>query len=178
MLAPSVATINTLLMLGNEPSWRPYAMTRRTGAKSNTVTISALRTLERTGVVRQLEHGGHREYAPATDNPYYEAARRMALVDLGLGKLLPTDARVLAIFIHGSLAEGKATPDSDVDVFVVGKADPKAISRAFRPVELLLGRMLDVTVMTSAQVHEAIRSNDTFVKGAVENGVCVWGTWG
>jgi predicted nucleotidyltransferase len=176
MLAPSVAAVNAVLMLGNERPLRAYTITKRTGAKSHAMTLSALKTLQNMGLVTADERQGHVEYAPNQNSPYYEIARRMALVDLGLGRRLPDDSRVLAVWVYGSLADDQQTTESDLDVFIVGKADPAAVRRSFEPISQMIGRGIDVLIMTDAETRAAAAVHDEHVEAALK-GVPVWGKW-
>jgi predicted nucleotidyltransferase len=176
MLAPSVAKVNAVLQLGAEQPLRAYSVTKRTGA-AHTVTISALRTLKRLGLAKSVERQGHQEYEPDASSPYAQIARQMALIDLGIRDFLPADAKLLAIYVHGSVAEGVATRDSDLDVLVIGKLDPREARRAMAPLERMLGRSLDVSVRTAAEVREAIADGDAFVTEILDRGNRVWGIW-
>ena len=164
MLAPSVAKVNAVLQLSNERPLRPYSISIRLGEGwLHNKTVSALRTLERSGIVRAVDRQGHSEYEPNPESPYADVARRLAFVDLGVRDLLPADARVVAIYLHGSVVEGVATRDSDLDVLVIGKVDPREARRALAPLERMLGRSLDVSVRTATEIREAIASGDASI---------------
>ncbi len=66
-------------------------------------------------------------------------------------------AGVDAAFIYGSLAHGSARPDSDVDVFVVGKSiDTRAMHRALVAVSVLVGRQVNPNVFTPIRLAEGL----------------------
>ena len=171
-----MAKVNAVVQLANERPLRAYSISRRLGERFHTKTVSALRTLLRLGVVRAVERQGHQEYEPNPESPYADVARRLAFVDLGIRELLPVDAKVVAIFVHGSLADGRDTPSSDLDVLVIGKLDVRETRQALAPLERMLGRSVDVTVRSAAEVRDAVDAGDEFVLDAIHE-MRVWGTW-
>jgi predicted nucleotidyltransferase len=178
VLAPSVAKVNAVLQLANERPLRPYTITSRLGhGWLHNKTVSALRTLERIGIVRPVQRQRHTEYEPNPESPYADVAHQIALIDLGIHDLLPASSQVMAIYVHGSVAEGSANPDSDLDVLLIGKIDPREARAALAPVERMLGRSLDVTVRSAAEVRDAIAAGDAFVTEILSRGVRVWGIW-
>jgi predicted nucleotidyltransferase len=178
VLAPSVAKVNAVLQLANERPLRPYSITNRLGEGwLHNKTVSALRTLERIGIVRSVQRQRHYEYEPNPESPYADVAHRLALIDLRIHDLLPKSSQVMAIYAHGSVAEGSANRDSDLDVLLIGKIDPREARAALAPVERMLGRSLDVTVRSAAEVRDAIAAGDGFVTEILSRGVRVWGIW-
>jgi predicted nucleotidyltransferase len=178
MLARSVAKVNAVLQLADERPLRPYSITRRLGSEwLHNNTVSALRTLERAGVVRSVLRQGHREYEPNPESPYADVARRLALVDLGIRDQLPADAKVLAIFVHGSIVEGVEHSGSDLDVLIVGKIEVRKARSALAPLATMLGRSVDVTVKRAAEARDALDAGDPFLNEILKRSVRVWGTW-
>jgi predicted nucleotidyltransferase len=66
-------------------------------------------------------------------------------------------------FVFGSEAKGTAGPDSDIDVFVIGKPDWLSIGDAVRPVEERLGREVHVISMRRPDVDARLESGSGFV---------------
>lgn len=176
MLAPSVAKVNSVMQLANERPLRAYSITRRLGERFHTKTVSALRTLVRLGIARSVDRQGHAEYEPNPDSPYADVARRLAFIDLGIRDLLPAEAKIVAIFVHGSLVDGRDNPASDLDVLIVGNVDLRQARAAFAPLERMLGRAVDVSVRTAAQTRDGVEAADRFTVDALA-GMRVWGTW-
>jgi predicted nucleotidyltransferase len=128
------------------------------------------------GVAQAIERQGHLEYQANPSSRYYESARIAAIVDLGLGDHLPEDALVTAIFVHGSVAADRQTSDSDLDVFVIGKADISRVRDSWDSISKMIGRRIDVTIMSAAQTRAAVAASDPFVVEAL-NGIRVDGAW-
>jgi predicted nucleotidyltransferase len=176
VLAPSVARVNAVLQLANERPLRAYSISRRLQERFHTKTVSAIRTLVRLGIVRSVDRQGHAEYEPNPESPYADVARRLAFIDLGIRGLLPADARVAAIFVHGSLVDGRGGPSSDLDVLIIGKLELRDARAAMAPLETMLGRPVDVSVRTSAEVRDGVDAGDAFIADAL-GGMLVWGSW-
>jgi hypothetical protein len=71
-------------------------------------------------------------------------------------------AGVDAAFVYGSQASGRARPDSDVDVFVLGDAlDKKAVLRAFAEVGLLTGRQVNPGFYSYLKLAECLGQADS-----------------
>ena len=82
----------------------------------------------------------------------------------------------MAIFVHGSLVDGRDNPASDLDVLIVGNVDLRQARAAFAPLERMLGRAVDVSVRTAAQTRDGVEAADRFTVDALA-GMRVWGTW-
>jgi predicted nucleotidyltransferase len=175
MLATTVARVNVVMMLRSNPPFRLAEISKASGL-DHAIVRSALATLVGRGMVVRDDSREYPSYSPNVRSPYYQAALSTALVDLGLGDRLPAGSKALAIFVHGSVPAGQASPQSDLDVFVVGKIDTRATTAAYRPLEAMIGRTIDVTARTSAETQDALAADDVFFRRAIA-GQRVWGEW-
>jgi len=75
------------------------------------------------------------------------------------------------IILFGSFAEGRPTPDSDVDLLVVLPHKGKAVEKS---VEIRLAVRppfaLDLLVRTPQEVHKRIAMGDNFIRDILEHG--------
>ena len=75
------------------------------------------------------------------------------------------------IVLFGSYAEGRATPDSDVDLLVVLPHTGKAVEKS---VEIRLATRptfaLDLLVRTPQQVRKRLAMGDTFIRDILQRG--------
>jgi hypothetical protein len=175
LLTPTSSRVNIVLALHAGAPLRASEITRLLDLYPNATRV-ALKTLVRAGIARTIARHGHDEYALETTSSYADVARRLALVDLDLRSLLPEDAKILAIFAYGSVPEGRAQKTSDLDLFMVGKVDQRVVDAAFRPVEELIGRTLDVVIRPAAEVRRLVEAGDSLTTQAMD-GVRLWGTW-
>jgi len=115
-------------------------------------------------------------YRAATDSPLYEPLRllleRTVGVEAELRRALEDLPGVEAAFIHGSFAEQtKIKPTSDVDVLVIGEADPRALRRRIRGVEDRVGREIDLIAYRPDEFTALAQSGNSLVRGILRGPV-------
>jgi predicted nucleotidyltransferase len=76
------------------------------------------------------------------------------------------------IILFGSYAYGEPTPDSDVDLLVILDTDAPRTERQWAVSRLLVPRLfpVDILVKTPAEIEEALRSADFFVREILTRG--------
>lgn len=104
--------------------------------------------------------------------PIYQEAEKIA--DLIAQKYQPEK-----IILFGSIAEGKITSDSDIDLLVVKKTNKKRafrIMEVFRAVrDLRRNFALDPIVYTPEELENRLTIGDYFVNEALKNGEVLYG---
>lgn len=80
------------------------------------------------------------------------------------------------IFIFGSYATGKITPDSDVDFFIIKKTTKPRRERQREVSRLLIDRAvpIDILVFTPAETERRRRLGDPFVLDILNSGKLVY----
>lgn len=108
--------------------------------------------LERSGILASRIHGRTRLYAVDDDSPIARDARALFRKLHGVeARLTEALSRVPAIeeaLLYGSYVDGTEGPDSDIDVLVIGRPHPAALSIALSPVEEELGRPIHTTTIS------------------------------
>lgn len=126
-----------------------------------------LRTLERAGILTSTTVGRARRYRVNEASPIASQVRALVQRTIGVeGRLREALEGVPGIdeaFIYGSYARGEDRPSSDIDLMVVGAASRRALSERLRSVESDLGRDINVTRYTRADLDRLRRSRDAFV---------------
>jgi predicted nucleotidyltransferase len=115
-------------------------------------------------------------YRAATDSPLYEPLRllleRTVGVEAELRQALESVPGVEAAFIHGSFAkQTKIKPTSDVDLLVLGDADPHALRRRIRKVEARVGREIDLLAYRPDEFAALAESGNSLVRGIIRGPV-------
>lgn len=126
-----------------------------------------LRRLLRLGVLSRRSRANRVAYRLETGHARWQALRTLVSVTATPAELLRAAFAgvegVEAAFIFGSEARGDAGPDSDVDLFIVGRDDVHhAIGRALTEIELLIGREIDVMEYTSRRAIGRISRGSVF----------------
>src|ERR1041385_4222991 len=136
------------MLLGADRTWTTPELAKRLDATPVT-THRELRRALHSGLLVREAVGRTYLYRAATDSPLYEPLRllleRTVGVEAELRRALEGVPGIEAAFIHGSFAnQTKIRPTSDVDLLVLGDADPHALRSTVRKVESRVGREIDV----------------------------------
>ncbi len=75
------------------------------------------------------------------------------------------------VILFGSYARGNATPDSDVDILVIGPFQGRSVDRSVEiRMRLRPGFPMDLLVRTPEKVRERIEMGDSFMREIVDHG--------
>src|SRR5438034_9316785 len=112
----------------------------------------AVESLEQEGLIKSRRVGKLRLWSVSTTHPLHEAIRQIAERTLGLPARLRKEfagARGIEVaFIFGSFAAGSTDAGSDVDVFVLGAPDWRAVAKTTRELGMLFGRDVNLVAWT------------------------------
>jgi predicted nucleotidyltransferase len=164
-----------LLLLNPQQTWTASELARRLEANS----VSTHRELQRglsAGLLMREPVGRTYLYRAATDSPLYEPLRllleRTVGVEVELRRALESVPGVEAAFIHGSFAKQmRIRPTSDVDLLVLGDADPHALRKSVRKVEARVGREIDVLAYRPDEFAALAESGNSLVRGIIRGPV-------
>lgn len=118
--------------------------------------------LERRKVGRQVYYRANRR------SPVFPELQSLMLKTVGLADLLrkalePLGERVEGAFVFGSVADGTATADSDLDLLVVGEATLGELAPHLRTARPTFGRETNVVTMTRAAFVAGVQQGDGFL---------------
>jgi predicted nucleotidyltransferase len=129
---------------------------RRIGASPATVGTE-LAALERLGILRSDSVGRSLVYTVNEASGYVPEVRALVQKTLGVEAVIRDALTNLpgvdAAYIFGSYASGRETPQSDIDLLVIGRPDRLMLSERLAPVERTLGRDINVVSRTVEQVR-------------------------
>lgn len=161
-----------LLILQPERGWTSSELRERLDASEASVHRELHRALD-AGILRRRAIGRTHIYEAETTSPLYDPLRllleRTVGVDGELRRALEDIPGVESAFIHGSFARStRVKPSSDVDVVVLGRADPARVRKAVRAVEQRVGREIDVTTYGVDEFTDLLDSGSAFARSIVE----------
>jgi predicted nucleotidyltransferase len=112
------------------------------------------------GVLRERRVGNQRRLSANPDYLLYPELRTMALKTIGLAEplakaLSPLKHRLTDAFVFGSIAAGRDTSKSDIDLALVGEVDLFQVSPLIDAAEHELGRPVHVSVYGTAEWADA-----------------------
>jgi predicted nucleotidyltransferase len=118
------------------------------GGRSSTQTF--LKTLVQAGVARIEASNRSTRYIVNTEHPLYPELRQIAVKSFGIREPIEQALREIRdkvdeAFIFGSMVNGSARPDSDVDVMVIGDVRVRVASRVLEKAGKALGREVSLT---------------------------------
>jgi hypothetical protein len=130
-----------------------------------------LAQLHRAGLVRRREKGQHVYYSADPASPVYDELRSLASKTLGLAGALKRslaryvdDGLIEHAFIYGSIATGRHSSRSDVDLLIVGDVTLAALVPALNALETQTGRAVNPTVYSRREYLGSYRKRGHFVR--------------
>jgi predicted nucleotidyltransferase len=131
-------------------------MARRVGASPAAVGTE-LAGLARLGILRPETVGRSLVYAVNEKSSLMPEMRSLVQKTLGVEAEIAEAVNGLpgleSAYLFGSYASGLDRAGSDIDLLVIGKPDPVALSERLAPVERTLGRDVNVVSRTLAQLR-------------------------
>lgn len=162
-----------LSLLFGQPDQTFYAreVARRTGGAVGAVQRE-LQILVSAGILRRAESGRQVYYQADSQSPIFQELRSI----VAKTDVVPTLAAALAIlgpraelaFVFGSTASGRATNESDIDLFVVGDATLGDAVDALAAAQTALGREINPVVQTRAEFARRVAGGDHFLTRVLE----------
>ena len=77
---------------------------------------------------------------------------------------MPLADQVEAAFVFGSVASGKASAASDVDLMIIGDADCGKVVQLLHPFQQTLGREINPKLYTQAEWKKVVAGRSAFVR--------------
>jgi predicted nucleotidyltransferase len=168
-LFPKVRQRVLALLFGN-PDRSFFANEIIALAQSGTGAVQReLADMSMAGLLKVTVQGNQKHYQANQAAPVYGELRSLVLKTFGLGDVLraalePLTAEIDAAFVFGSVAKQVDTASSDIDVLIVsdtlGYAD---VFGALEPASISLGRPVNPTVYTSAQLAKKVKQDNGFI---------------
>ena len=169
-----------LAVLFGNPARSFYAQEIITLAGSGTGAVQReLARLESAGLATATRIGRQKHYQANPAAPVFAELRSLVLKTSGLADVLraalaPLAPAISAAFVYGSVARQRDTSASDVDLLVV--ADDLSypdLYAALTPVEPQLGRPVNPTVYSRAELARRVAEENAFVTRVLD-GTKLW----
>jgi len=124
--------------------------------------------LEKIGLINRSRSGNRNYYQIDKSSSIFEELKSIFLKTVGLGDVLRESLReqqeeIAIAFIYGSYAQHKETATSDLDLFIIGKIDPKKVSSMLANVRSSLKREINYSVYSEEEYRQKIQRGDHFV---------------
>lgn len=173
-----------LLLLHPDEALHGREVARRTGLPAGTITRE-LNKLADAGLLQRERRGNQQVYSADTACPVFtELAsilrKTSGLADVLTQALAPLADQVRVAFVFGSVAQGTATRDSDLDVMLIG--DGLGFAQAvelFYPLQTELGREINprvyavsefaAKVLDEPYLRDMLAKPKIFLKGGADD---------
>ena len=144
-----------LLLLRPDEALHGREIARRTGLAAGTITRE-LTKLAEVGLLHREKRGNQQIYSANTASPIYaELAsilrKTSGMRDVLIEALAPLASRLRVAFVFGSVAQGRETAGSDIDVLLIGDAGFREAVGLLHPVQTTLGRELNPKVYSAEE---------------------------
>jgi len=174
---PALVKVLSLFLLHPEKEFYQRDIAETTGSALLQVQ-RALKRIEHASLVTKAKRGNMLYYKADRMHPAFEDLKRVFLKTVALGDVLrealsPLMEKVKLAFIFGSLAQGKETAQSDIDLFLVGELSLRELTKFLGPVNSELGREFNPVVYPLEEFVEKAKGNHHFI-GEVIRGPKIW----
>ena len=129
-----------------------------------------LSKLAQIGLVKLRNDGNRSYYGANTEHPLFPEIRGIVEKTSGVSRLLETALTAPGVdmaFIFGSVGAGKARPDSDLDVFVVGDIGLRGLLKRLGGISERVGRVINPHVMTKDEFSRKAQKKDHFISNVL-----------
>lgn len=131
-----------------------------------------LDTLSRLGLIERSTIGKQVFYRANRNHPIFTELRALVAKTVGAiptlrSTLAPLTDRISVAFIYGSMARGKETAESDIDLLIVGKVQLEDVIARLGNIEASLRRPINPTVYSPAEFRTKLTSGNHFLNSVV-----------
>lgn len=126
------------------------------------------------GILSMTRVGNQHHYQASSECPiYYEllgiAKKTFGATDVIRQALSPLSGQIVWAFVFGSVASGKETSTSDIDLMIIGNVDFTEVVRLLYPVQNTLGREINPKVYRSEEWVQLQVTNSAFINDILES---------
>ncbi|HWS76020.1 MAG TPA: MarR family transcriptional regulator [Quisquiliibacterium sp.] len=151
-----------LLLLRPEEALHGREIARRTGLPAGSVARE-LQRLAAAGLLERERRGNQQVYRANTGSPIFaELAsilrKTSGMVDVLADALAPLAPRLRVAFVFGSVAQGRETAGSDVDVMLVGDLSFREAVELLHPAQAAIGREVNPKVFATEEFRAKLRA--------------------
>ncbi len=121
------------------------------------------------GILTMTRIGNQHHYKADPDCPIYHellgiVKKTFGVVDVIRLALSPQAGQIDWTFIFGSVASGKETSSSDIDLMVIGEVGFSEVVNALYSVQEILGREINPKIFSKEEWIQMLNNKDAFIK--------------
>ena len=157
-----------LLYSQPEKSFYTKEIIRLTGMGVATIKRELDRMLA-AGIISMTRVGNQHHYQANNGCPIYGELLAIVKKTFGVAGVITSELAALSeridwAFIFGSVASGKETANSDIDLMIIGDVEFTEIVSALYPAQESLGREINPKIYSQAEWKQLEKKNESFIK--------------
>ena len=167
MFSPYRRQVLVVLFLRPDEQFHVRELERITGVSAGSLHRE-LKAMAESGLLLREKIGNQVFYRANRDCTIYEELAAIFRKTMGLTSLLQDalsdlDNKIEVAFVFGSMASGRQTVGSDLDICVLGEVSLLEVVKALSPVQETLQREVNPVVMTAKKFSDLSGRKDRFV---------------
>lgn len=132
-----------------------------------------LKWLTEAGIIQRTISGNQVYYQADSECPIYQELKGLIMKTVGIGDVLRTTLapmvdRIKIAILYGSIAEGRASKDSDVDLIVIGKVTFAEVAEKLITAQKSLRREINPTVFTPNEFQNKLKKGHHFLSSVLK----------
>jgi len=157
-----------LLYAQPEKSFYTNEILRLTGMGVATIKRELDRMVA-AGILSMTRIGNQHHYQANPECPIYHELSGIVKKTFGVADVInlalsPLAGHIVWAFIFGSVASGKETSASDIDLMIIGDISFSEVVRVIHPVQETLGRELNPKIYRKEEWNLMLNNKDAFIK--------------
>jgi DNA-binding transcriptional ArsR family regulator len=144
---------------------------RRSGVSIGTIQTE-LKKLNRLDLVVSRRDGNRLYYRANQEHPVYIDICSLVAKTSGIIGLLHTAVEdlpeITCAFLFGSLAEGTAAAQSDIDLMIIGSVGLRRLSAVFKEIAQTAGREINPYILSAQEFTQRVQSQDHFMQNVMK----------
>lgn len=164
----SEARIKILVELFSETNKDLYVreLTRRVGTEINAVRRE-LKRLTDAGLIKKEKRGNRLYYLLRREYPFYYELLSMVSKEVGIGKLLLSNAsklgKIKLALLSAEYTEGREAESQQLDLLIVGEVDFKAVEEIVQQARMKTSRDVNFTILTENEFNNLKTRRELFL---------------
>lgn len=164
-----------LLLLHPEKTYHVREIARLTGTVAGTLHKELFKLAD-VGLLKKETRGNQVSYQANRSSIIFEELasilrKTSGIADVLANALAPHLEQIELATVFGSVASGKASENSDIDLLIVGNLSFSEAVKALYPAQELLAREINPKLYTITEWQLAKQTNSTFIRELVEKPV-------
>lgn len=156
-----------LLLLHPTKSFHVREIARLTGTVAGTINRELRMLAEAELLIRETQ-GNQVHYRANTDCVIFEELasilkKTSGIADVLTEALLPLSKSIQAAFVYGSMANGKSTSASDIDLCIIGDVEYLEVVKALSDTQRVLQREINPKIYSAAEWLNLIKKPSAFI---------------